>query len=528
MTEITHPYLFEQPTAAEYEPGSGPRNAIVVLLDSLNRRMLGCYGGDEFETPNLDRLAARGLRFDRHYSASLPCMPARHDILCGAWDFLWKPWGSIELWESNIAHSMKMKGVATGLISDHPHLFETGGENYHTDFGMWDYMRGHEGDPWRLRDDPSWIGTPALPSAEGWFRRSYDTSRTYFKDETDFPGPRTMQATADWLDRNANQHERFFLFVDEFDPHEPFDTPEPWAYKYHDQREEDLIIWPPYMQKAIEKGVLTEEQAFQVRANYGAKLSMIDHWFGKILDAMDRNNLWDDTALFIVTDHGHYLGERNETFGKPMSPIFNLLGHIPMLVHWPGVTAGSRQALTTSVDVHATLVDLFDLDVEHRTHGVSLRSVIEGQEQSARDYMLQGYFGLEVNVIDSAGKYIRGAEGPVGDISIWSNRWSTMPMHIFPNAGLPRPDGRAWLDRMPGSEIPVIRQPLSGQELSNRAVLLAGRGSGDKSYLFDYADEQETENLVDSERTHHYEELLRHALEEVEAPDEQFVRLGLN
>ena len=71
------------------------------------------------------------------------------------------------------------------------------------------------------------------------------------------------------------------------------------------QQEEDLIIWPPYMQKAIEKGVLTEEQAFQVRkTNYGAKLSMIDHWFGKVLDAMDRNNLWDDTALFIVTD-GH-------------------------------------------------------------------------------------------------------------------------------------------------------------------------------------------------------------------------------
>ena len=150
------------------------------------------------------------------------------------------------------------------------------------------------------------------------------------------------------------------------------------------------------MQKAIEKGVLTEEQAFQVRANYGAKLSMIDHWFGKVLDAMDRNNLWDDTALFIVTDHGHYLGERNETFGKPMSPIFNLLGHIPMLVHWPGVDAGSRQALTTSVDVHATLVDLFNLDVEHRTHGVSLRSIIEGQEENVRDHMLQGYFGLEV------------------------------------------------------------------------------------------------------------------------------------
>jgi len=516
-----------RPKAEPYQDGSGPRNAIVILLDSLNRRMLGCYGGDEFDTPNLDRLAARSLRFDQHHSASLPCMPARHDILCGAWDFLWKPWGSIELWESNIAHAMKMKGIATGIISDHPHLFETGGENYHTDFGMWDYVRGHEGDPWRLRDDPSWAGTPALPAAEGWFRHAYDTSRTWFRDETDYPGPRTMSATADWLDRNAGHHDRFFLFVDEFDPHEPFDTPEPWAYRYHDQRDEDLLIWPPYMKNAIKKGILTEKQAAQLRANYGAKLSMIDHWFGKILDAMDRNNLWEDTAIFLVTDHGHYLGERNETFGKPLSPIYNLLGHIPMLIHWPGVEPGHRTALTTSVDVHATLAEMFNLNIEHRTHGISLRQVIEGTQNQARDWMLQGYFGLEVNLIDHHGKYLRGAEGDTGDISIWSNRWSTMPVAILPNAGLPRPDDRAWLDKMPGSDIPVIRQPLTGAEIAGGAILLSGRGAGTTSELYDTQDEQETENLIDTPRADHYQELLRHALTEVEAPAEQLARLGL-
>jgi uncharacterized membrane protein YhiD involved in acid resistance len=158
---------FATPEPKPFVEGSGPRNVVVILLDSLNRRMLGCYGGTEFETPNLDRLAARSLRFDRHYSASLPCMPARHDILCGAWDFLWRPWGSIEVWESNIAREMKMSGVATGIITDHPHLFETGGENYHTDFGMWDYVRGHEDDPWRLREDPSWSDT-CTTSHRGW------------------------------------------------------------------------------------------------------------------------------------------------------------------------------------------------------------------------------------------------------------------------------------------------------------------------------------------------------------------------
>jgi arylsulfatase A-like enzyme len=71
---------------------------VVVLLDSLNRHHLGCDGGTEFATPNLDRFARRATRFTRHHTGSLPCMPARNDILCGALDFLWKPRGSIELW----------------------------------------------------------------------------------------------------------------------------------------------------------------------------------------------------------------------------------------------------------------------------------------------------------------------------------------------------------------------------------------------------------------------------------------------
>ena len=127
---------------------TAPSNAVVVLLDSLNRRMLGCYGGTEFDTPNLDAFAARATRFERHYSGSLPCMPARHDILCGALDFLWKPWGSIELWEDAITYQLRSAGVATMLVSDHPHLFETGGENYHVDFESWEFIRGHENDPW--------------------------------------------------------------------------------------------------------------------------------------------------------------------------------------------------------------------------------------------------------------------------------------------------------------------------------------------------------------------------------------------
>ena len=169
-----------------------PKNAIVILLDSLNRHMLGAYGGSEFETPNLDAFARRALRFEQHYTGSLPCIPARHDLLCGALDFLWKPWGSIEIWEHPLTAYLRQSGVTSMLISDHPHLFETGGENYHTDFNGWAYERGHEGDPWKTVPDDSWIGAPLF----GRRAVPYDNSRGYFRGEPDFPGPRTMAAAA--------------------------------------------------------------------------------------------------------------------------------------------------------------------------------------------------------------------------------------------------------------------------------------------------------------------------------------------
>src|SRR6266576_3437695 len=167
-----------------------PDNVIVVLLDSLNRHLLGAYGGTEFATPNLDRFARDAVRFTQHYSGSLPCMPARHDLLCGVLDFLWRPWGSIEIWEDAITVPLRQNGVTTMLCSDHPHLFETGGENYHTEFHGWEYLRGHEGDPWKTTADPSWVGAPSFN--RGWM--PYDNSRRYFRGEEDFPGPKTMHA----------------------------------------------------------------------------------------------------------------------------------------------------------------------------------------------------------------------------------------------------------------------------------------------------------------------------------------------
>jgi arylsulfatase A-like enzyme len=504
---------------------SQPRNAVVILLDSLNRHMVGAYGSTEFETPNLDRLAARSLRFDRHYTGSLPCMPARHDILCGALDFLWRPWGSIELWEDAITHHLRAAGVTTMLVSDHPHLFETGGENYHTDFSGWSYVRGHEGDPWRTAPDPSWVGAPALPAREGWVHHNYDTSRTWFRSEEDFPGAKTMATAASWLAREAPAADRFLLFVDEFDPHEPFDVPEPWMSRYDPDWEGPKVIWPPYTAKAIASGALDARTAAHIRANYGAKLSFIDHWLGRVLDAFDAQGLWSDTALILCTDHGHYLGER-DIFGKPGVPVFQPLGHIPLLVAWPGQAAGAVDALTTGVDIHATLCELFGVAPSHRTHGSSLVPLITGSSSSVRDWVLTGVWGRGVHVTDGHHKYARSPMAGNRPLSMWSNRWSTMPVGPFPELRLPRPDRRATLAYMPGSDVPVIRQPF---EVGDAVPFWApGEGRADRHLLYDLdSDPLEAANLAGTGLEATFSELLRHALESVEAPADQYDRLGL-
>jgi arylsulfatase A-like enzyme len=497
-----------------------PKNAVVVLLDSLNRHMLGAYGGTEFETPQIDRFAATATRFTRHYTGSLPCMPARHDILCGSLDFLWRAWGSVEIWEDAITYPLRKAGVVSQLISDHPHLFETGGENYHVDFNAWDYQRGHEGDAWKTRPDPSWLGAPGF----GRGHMPYDDSRGWFRGEADFPGPRTMAAAARWLDENAGHHDRFFLFVDEFDPHEPFDTPEPWASKYDPDWEGPHLIWPPYMRGAIEKGVLSERQARQLRACYGGKLSMIDHWFGKVLDAIERNGLADDTVVILCTDHGHYLGEK-DIWGKPGVPVYQTMGHIPLVIRWPGAAPGVCDALTTSVDLFATLADLFGVELRQRTHGRSLIPLLTGQAASVRDWLLTGVWGREVHLVTGRWKYARGPAGENGPLSMLSNRWSTMPTHVVDRyVALPLPDDRAFLDHMPGSRVPVIHQRWeAGEDVPFWARF---RPSG--SYLFDLeTDPREETNLAGSPAEAELAEQLRRALVELEAPATQFERLGL-
>jgi len=311
-------------------------------------------------------------------------------------------------------------------------------------------------------------------------------------------------------------------------------APAPWTGRYEDEPwTGERLIWPPYVVGGRAGGHLSDRECRHLRANYGAKLSMIDHWFGGILDRFDRHGMWGDTALIVCTDHGHYLGEerasggdRVDVWGKPMVPQFEPLGHIPLLIHWPGVEGGHTcDALTTSVDLHATLCDAFGVSATHRTHGRSLVPLLTGAAGSVREWAIGGVFGNWVQVTDGRRKYARAPDGENLPLSMWSNRWSTMPVHVRGIVELPLPDDRAWLDHMPGSTVPVLRQPF---QAGDALPFWVGRGHSGQHHLYDIdLDPDECENRIGESGEAEMIDLLRTALAEIEAPAEQLTRLGL-
>ena len=123
--------------------------AIVVMFDSLNRRMLPAYGGDAGIAPNFARLAERTVTFDQCYAGSMPCMPARREMHTGRYNFLHRSWSPLEPFDDSVPQMLKEAGVYTHLITDHQHYWEDGGATYHNRFASYEFLRGQEGDLWK-------------------------------------------------------------------------------------------------------------------------------------------------------------------------------------------------------------------------------------------------------------------------------------------------------------------------------------------------------------------------------------------
>ena len=275
---------------------------IFLLMDSLNRHYLNSYGFDKVKTPNIDRLASRGIVFDSHYAGSLPCMPARRELMTGRLNFLETPWGPVEPWDTCMPVELReQKGTYCHMVTDHYHYFHSGGEAYHTLFDSWELERGQEGDRWHPL-----VKEPEVPEFKGKNRRAYWVNREFYdrEDETQYPTPRCFMRGMEFLENNCRE-DNWHLHLEVFDPHEPFVCPKKYTDLYGDQWEGEYHFdWPPYQE--TEEG---PEAIEHIRRSYAGVLTMADVWLGKFLDKMDELDLWKDTAVIFTTDHGHLLGE---------------------------------------------------------------------------------------------------------------------------------------------------------------------------------------------------------------------------
>ena len=215
---------------------------ICLLCDSLNRHFLSAYGPsvygyDPALTPNIDWFSKRAAVFDRHFSGSLPTMPTRRELWTGNYDFLWRPWGALEPWDRELPRYLSDKDILTMLITDSYHLFERGSGNYHFNFKGWEFFRGFEWDPW--------VTEPTqMPEHRGRLDERYARNMRRMVNEQDLPPAKTLSCVENWLQKN-HTHENFFLMVDEFAPHEPFNAPDYLVKKYDPDYQGPLFFGPP-------------------------------------------------------------------------------------------------------------------------------------------------------------------------------------------------------------------------------------------------------------------------------------------
>lgn len=504
-------------------------NIILILVDSLNKEALSCYNPEtKCKTPNISALAERGVVHDGHFVGSLPCMPARRDIMAGRKEFMWRPWGPMEVFDPKLPREVQKQGYNTGMVTDHYHYWEETANGYMQGFQTLEMIRGHETDFYKLPSKgevPAWVEKMSEYRSPYHMRQYYENVKD-FKGEEDFFPAKTFSAAADWLSENSKDGP-FFLHVETFDVHEPFHVPEPYASMYTDGikgNADDHNIWPPYQiyddLNAFMKQTTPEELAY-LKSQYYGKVSMVDRWLGHFFDRMTELDLWDDTMVIFTTDHGHDLGERG-AFGKQY-PHYDSHANIPMLVWDPRHPGNGRKvnSLTQTVDIFSTVIEASGGTPPKGTrHSVSMEPVIS-QSGESRDCLVYGTFGQGVCITDGEWTLFKS---PIDGEPLFS--YSTMitrpllvdnPIDGRVGAVPPQPVGHEKYDA--SVDYPMWKLPIKIDARTHEDFLFNRK-----------ADVDQADNLWSKEPAQRDRmlALLREKLAEEGCPPEQLARLGLN
>jgi len=479
---------------------------VMLMFDSLNRHFLPPYHPSTWAiAPNFQRLAERTLTFDHSYVCSMPCMPARRELHTGRSNFLHAPWSPLEPYDFSMPEALKKAGVYTHLTTDHYHYFEDLGANYATRYQSFDFVRGQEGDPWIGQ-----VAEPEIPDhINGKGRRQDWVNRPFTQPDARHYQTRTLDLGLDFLERN-HAEDRWFLQIECFDPHEPFCCDPKYRALYPQEYDGPLFDWPGY------RGVAeTPEQIAELQRQYAALLSKCDESLGRVLDAMDRHGLWEETMFVLWTDHGFLLGE-HQCWAKNWAPLYREVAQTPFFLWDPrsGRKGERRESIVQpALDLAPTLLEFFDQPIPPTMRGRCLRPVIE-EDEPVRAGCIYGYHGSSVNYTDGRFVYVRGpVEGnqPLASYTLQPNLLRRFG-HEFEEAEVVRPE---WSDGMAVWKVPRRTKPEDHLGLG-------------RHLLYDLeSDPTQEKPLRDAEQEARCCRAMAALLEEHEAPAEQFTRLQL-
>lgn len=381
-------------------------NVVIVILDTLRKDHLGCYGNRWIQTPNFDAFARDCLKFTNAYPESLPTIPVRRAIHTGKRTFPfnnWIPqkgdtvriygWQRIPEEQVTLAEILKQKGYTTAFVTDTYHQFKPS-MNFHRGFDAWRWVRGQESDRYQpiSRCDEQRLKR-YLPErykgtgVEGLLHQHLANTADR-KSEEDWFAPKVFSEAMNLLEHL--QHQRpFLLVVDSFDPHEPWDPPPQYVALYDNPDRDEIDIITPLYGRC---DWMTEQQLKRMRANYAGEVTLVDKWFGHFINKLADLKLLDNSLIIVLSDHGHSLGEHGVT-GKIPWALYPELIEIPFLIRHPeGKGAGQTSDYFASThDVAPTVLGALGVKPTQPMDGVDLTAFLEGKEPPERTHITTAF-----------------------------------------------------------------------------------------------------------------------------------------
>jgi len=385
--------LLPATTAAE----SRPRNVLFLIADDLNTR-LGCYGDAQAQTPHIDRLAARGVRFERAYCTFPLCGPSRNSMLTGLYPNSTGILANAEIFRQSVPQQISLPqafrragawAIRIGKLYHYgvPNSIGTAG---HDDPASWEVGINPAGVD-RLEEHPEIFSLRPgnFGGTVSWYASPRDETK-----HTDY----LLASEAEWvLERCARQPDRpFFLAVGFYRPHTPYVSPQRY-FDLHPREAQRVVRGVAEDQADLpaaalgsanpEEAKMSDDQRRAAIQAYSASISFMDAQLGRVMAALDRLGLADSTTVVFTSDHGYHTGEHGLWQKRS---LFEESARVPLLIIAPGTTHPATVAATpvSQVDLYPTLTALAGVPAPSHLQGQDLTPILRDPTQEGRGWAL--------------------------------------------------------------------------------------------------------------------------------------------